>query len=130
MQVIILAAGNPAAYQRLSPTHVQFCAISFLLIVRGSLARMMYETRSEVLWLLATTLVSAIPILLPACLLHAGDLSLVSEFTEADTADAVLTQNRVGTTAHTAARVGAGGKLGLFLRLDDHALLSHVYFLP
>ena len=65
---------------------------------------------------------------LPGGLLHAGDLALVSQLTEADTADAVVAQVGVGTAADLAAVVSAGGELGLLLLLQDHRLLSH--FLP
>ena len=46
---------------------------------------------------------------LPRCLSHAGDLALVGQLTEADTADAVVTQVGMGTAADLAAVVVAGG---------------------
>ena len=57
---------------------------------------------------------------LPGCLSHAGNLTLVSEFTEADTADTVLAEISVGTSADFAAVVFTGGILLLFLLLKDH----------
>ncbi|MPM32786.1 hypothetical protein SDC9_79352 [bioreactor metagenome] len=55
---------------------------------------------------------------LPAGLLDARNLTLVSQFPEADTADAVLAQIRMRSSADFAAVVGAGGKLGLPLLLE------------
>jgi len=62
---------------------------------------------------------------LPRCLLDAGDLALVSQLAEADTADTVVTQVSVRTAAQLAAVVAAGGELGLLLLLQDHRFLSH-----
>ena len=66
---------------------------------------------------------------LPGRLLDAGDLTLVGQLAEADTADAVVPQVSVGTTADLAAVVAAAGELGLSLLLQDHRLLSHKFFL-
>ena len=63
---------------------------------------------------------------LPRSLLHAGDLALVSQLAEADTADAVVAQVGVGTAAELAAVVAAAGELGLALLLENHRFLSHV----
>ena len=54
---------------------------------------------------------------LPACLLYSGDLALVCELTEADTADAVLAEISVGTTADLASVVLSGGILLCLLLL-------------
>ena len=48
---------------------------------------------------------------LPRGLLHAGDLALIGQLAEADTADAVVAQVSVGTTAELAAGVFTGGIL-------------------
>ena len=45
---------------------------------------------------------------LPGSLLNAGDLALVSQLAEADTADTVLFKNRVRTAANSAAGIGPG----------------------
>ena len=50
----------------------------------------------------------------------AGDLALVRQLAEADTADAVVTQIGVGTAADLAAVVLAGGELSRSLLLEDH----------
>ena len=63
---------------------------------------------------------------LPGSLLNAGDLALVREVPEADTADAVVTQVGVGAAADLAAVVAAGGELGLTLLLEYHRFLCHV----
>ena len=57
---------------------------------------------------------------LPGGLLHTGDLALVSQLAEADTADAVVPQVGVGTAAQLAAVIAAGGELGLLLLLQDY----------
>ena len=62
---------------------------------------------------------------LEACLAYAGDLALVSQLTEADTADAVVAQVSVGTTANLAAVVCAGGELSRSLLLKNHRFLCH-----
>ena len=54
---------------------------------------------------------------LPACLLYTGNLALVCELTEADTADAVLAEISVRTTADLASVVLTGGELLLLLLL-------------
>ena len=63
---------------------------------------------------------------LEAGLAHAGDLTLVGQLTEADTADAVVAEVGVGTAADLAAVVLAGGELRRSLLLEDHRFLSHV----
>jgi hypothetical protein len=50
-------------------------------------------------------------IFLPACLLNSGDLALVGQLSEADTADAVVSQVSVGTAADLAAVIAAGREL-------------------
>jgi hypothetical protein len=52
---------------------------------------------------------------LPTCLLDAGNLSFVCQFTEADPADPIFSQIGVRATADPAAAVCLGGKSGLFL---------------
>ena len=47
--------------------------------------------------------------LLPACFLHAGDLTFVRQLSEADTANAVLAQISVRATADFASVVRSGG---------------------
>ena len=54
---------------------------------------------------------------LPGSLLNTGDLALVSQLSEADTADAVVSQVCVGSAADLAAIVAAGRELGLSLLL-------------
>ena len=62
---------------------------------------------------------------LPAGLADAGDLALVSQLAEADTADAVVAQVSVGTAADLAAVVLTGRELGRSLLLENHRFLSH-----
>ena len=57
---------------------------------------------------------------LPACLLYARNFALVSEVTEANTADSELTEICVGTTTDLASVVAAGGELRLCLLLQNH----------
>ena len=47
-------------------------------------------------------------VFLPASLAYSGDLALVSQLSEADTADAVLLENGVGSSAEVAACVSSG----------------------
>jgi hypothetical protein len=54
---------------------------------------------------------------LPRSLLHTGDLTLVCQFTEADTADAVFTHVSVRTAADLASVVFSGRELLLLLLL-------------
>ena len=68
-------------------------------------------------------------IFLERSLTHAGDLALVSQLTEADTADTVVPEISVGTAAQLAAVVLAGGELGRTGLLDLHRSLCH-YCLP
>ena len=63
-------------------------------------------------------------------LTHAGNLALVGQFTEADTADAVVTQVSVGAAAQLAAVVLASGELRRSLLLQDHRFLSHLSLPP
>ena len=58
-------------------------------------------------------------------LTHTGDLALVGQLPEADTADAVVTQVGVGTAAQLAAVVLASRILRRSLLLQDHRFLSH-----
>ena len=57
---------------------------------------------------------------LPRSLLDAGDLALVCQLAEANTADAVVAQVGVGAAADLAAVVLTGGVLGGLLLLDLH----------
>ena len=63
--------------------------------------------------------------LLPASLLYAGNLTLVSQISEAYTANTVFTEYSVRTTADAASGVGSGGKFSRFLLLIYHCFLSH-----
>ena len=54
---------------------------------------------------------------LPACLLYAGDFALVSQLSEADTANAVIAEIGVGTAAYFAAVIAASRELRLCLLL-------------
>ena len=56
-------------------------------------------------------------VFLPACLTYTGNFALVSKFTEADTADAVFAQVRMGTSANFAAGILSGGVFLLLLLL-------------
>ena len=67
---------------------------------------------------------------LPACLADAGDLTLVGQFSEANTAQAILAQYRVRTAAQTATGVSAGGEFGLSLLFEFHAKLCHLILPP
>ena len=62
---------------------------------------------------------------LPAGLLHAGDLTLIREVSEADTADTVLTHVSMGTAADLATVVLTGGVLLSLLLLEYHCCFSH-----
>ena len=63
--------------------------------------------------------------LLPRRLLYAGNLTLISEISEADTADTVLTHVCVGTaTDLTSVVLTCGVLLGLLL-LEYHCCFSH-----
>ena len=53
-------------------------------------------------------------------LADAGDLALISQLAEADTADAVVAQIRVRTTADLAAVVSASGEFSRSLLFKDH----------
>ena len=57
---------------------------------------------------------------LPGCLSYAGTLAVVSELTEADTADSVLTEVGVRSTTDLASVVSASRKLGGLLLLEYH----------
>ena len=57
---------------------------------------------------------------LEACLAYAGDLSLIGKFAEADTADAVIAEIRMRTTADLAAVVSASGEFSRSLLFKDH----------
>ena len=65
-----------------------------------------------------------------ARLADAGDLALVSQLTEADTADAVVAQVSVGAAADLAAVVLAGGELSRSLLFQNHRFLSHILSPP
>ncbi len=62
-------------------------------------------------------------------LANAGDLALVGQLAEADTADAVVTKIGVGAAADLAAVVAAGGELESLL-LENHRFLSHFRYPP
>ena len=57
---------------------------------------------------------------LPAGLSYSGDLALIGQFSEADTAYAVVTQVSVGTAADLAAVILPGGEFCISLLLDFH----------
>ena len=58
--------------------------------------------------------------ILPRCLSYTRNLALVSKLAEADTANSVLTEVGVRSTADFASVVSSGGVLGLFLLLENH----------
>ena len=60
-----------------------------------------------------------------AGLAHAGDLALISQLAEADTADAVIAQVSVRTAADLAAVVLTGRELCRSLLLENHRFLCH-----
>ena len=62
---------------------------------------------------------------LPGSLANARDLTLVSQLTEADTADTEITQVSVRTAADLAAVVLTSRELRSLLLLEYHCLLSH-----
>jgi hypothetical protein len=62
---------------------------------------------------------------LPRSLSYAGNLTLVSKLTEADTADAVLAKVSVRTTADLASVVLSGRELLSLLLLEYHRFLCH-----
>ena len=64
--------------------------------------------------------ISVLVIQLPGCLSYAGNLTTISEFTEADTANSVLTEVGVRSTADLASVVSASRKLGSLLLLKYH----------
>ena len=55
----------------------------------------------------------------------AGDLALVRQLAEADTADAVVPEVGVGTAADLAAVVATGGELGRSGLLELHGKFRH-----
>ena len=63
--------------------------------------------------------------LLPAGLPDTGNLALVSQFTEADPADAVIPEIRMGPASELAAVVAAAGVFGLGLLLQNHSFFCH-----
>ena len=67
---------------------------------------------------------------LPRSLLDTGDLALISQFTEADTADAVVTQVSVGSSADVAAVVAASRELRFLLLLQNHCFSCHNLYPP
>ena len=68
---------------------------------------------------------SSMGAILPGSLPNAGDLALVSQLPEADTANAEIAQVSVGSAADLAAVVVTGGELAAALLLQDHRFLSH-----
>ena len=58
-------------------------------------------------------------------LADAGDLALISQLTEADTADAVVAQVSVGAAADLAAIVLTSRELCRSLLLENHRFLCH-----
>ena len=69
-------------------------------------------------------------IFLERSLTHAGDLALVGELAEADTANAVVAEVGMGSAADLAAVVAAGGELVSSLLLQDHCFSSHCVLPP
>ena len=67
---------------------------------------------------------------LEGSLANAGDLALVGQLAEADTADAVVTQIGMRAAADLAAVVAAGGELVSSLLLQDHCFSSHCVLPP
>ena len=67
---------------------------------------------------------------LPAGLADTGDLTLVGQLPEADTAYAVIPQVSMGSAADLAAIIAAAGELRLSLLLQDHRLFSHLLIPP
>ena len=67
---------------------------------------------------------------LPGSLLNAGDLTLVSQLAEADTADTVFTEVSMRSAADLASVVSTAGELGLSLLLENHCCLSHSSYPP
>ena len=67
---------------------------------------------------------------LPASFLNAGNLTLVSELAEADTADAEFAEVTVRSTANLAAVVFSGGILLLSLLFNFHRSLCHLRVPP
>ena len=57
---------------------------------------------------------------LPACLLYARDLTLVSKLSEADSANAELAEISVGSSADLASVIGTSGKFRCSLLLSYH----------
>jgi hypothetical protein len=57
---------------------------------------------------------------LPACFLNAGDLTCVSQLSEADTANAVLAKISMGSSADLTSVIGSGGILCGASLLDFH----------
>ena len=72
----------------------------------------------------------AIIIFLEGCLPHAGDLALIGQLTEADTADAVVPEVSMRAAAQLAAVILAGGELGRTGLLDLHRSLCHCCLPP
>ena len=57
---------------------------------------------------------------LPGCLSYARNLALVSKLAEANTANSVLTEVGMRSTADFASVISACGELGLLLLLENH----------
>src|SRR6478735_6344656 len=72
----------------------------------------------------------SIACLLPTGLGHAGDCTLVGEFTEADPAELVPAEHGPRPAAAVAARVGANAVLRLALLLHAERGLGHVLRVP
>ena len=70
--------------------------------------------------ILPTFLPIVIEKLLPGCLSYSGNLALICELAEADTANSVLTEVGVRSTADLASVVSSGGVLRLLLLLENH----------
>ena len=66
---------------------------------------------------------------LPGSLADTGDLALISQRAEADTANAVVAEVGMGSAADLASVVGSCGKFRCSLLLVDHGLLSHLNIL-
>src|SRR5258707_808672 len=69
-------------------------------------------------------------VLLPAGLLHTGQLAGMCHLTQADAAEPELAINRMRAAAPVAPRVAAHLELGLLVGLVDQSLLCHLFSSP
>jgi hypothetical protein len=63
--------------------------------------------------------------LLPACFLHAGNLTIVSQFTETNSANFEFAQHGMRTTAALTTSIGLNLELRLALLFHDHRSFCH-----